>query len=145
MLARIRTGFPQVRVVVLTKITSPAIIAPLLQTGALGLVGKSAKPQEISTAIRRASAGKSYFAESVRREFAALGNSPSKIEIPMALSPRETEVLRLFASGYTNNQIAELLGVSAKTTSRQKHDAMRKLAARNDAELLAHARELGLL
>jgi two-component system capsular synthesis response regulator RcsB len=145
MVLRIRNDFPMVQVVVLTKITSPAIIAPLLQSGALALVEKSARIDEISTAIRRAAAGNSYFTESVRREFATLGMVPSKLDSPAPLSPRETEVLRLFASGYTNNQIADLLGVSAKTTSRQKHDAMRKLAARNDAELLAHARELGLV
>lgn len=145
MLNQLRKQFPAVRVVVLTKITTPAMIAPILQAGALALVEKSAAIQDITKAIYRAAAGKHYFTQDIRRELGTLGLTDSNLNESAKLSPREIEVLRLFAGGHTNNQIAAILGVSAKTTSRQKQDAMRKLAARNDAELFSHARDLGLI
>jgi two-component system capsular synthesis response regulator RcsB len=145
MLLRLREKFPAVRIVVLTKIATPALTSPIMQAGALALVDKSAAIKEIATAVQRAARGQTHFTENVQREFAALGVARNQVAQPVQLSPRETEVVRLFANGYTNNQIADILGVSAKTTSRQKKDAMRKLAARNDAELYAHARDMGLV
>lgn len=145
MLLRLRESFPNLRIVVLTKMASPALMSPILQAGALALVEKSAAVKEIATAVQRAASGRTYVTENVQREFAALGVPRTQVAEPAHLSPRETEVVRLFAQGYSNNQIAEILGVSAKTTSRQKMDAMRKLAARNDAELYAHARDMGLI
>jgi two-component system capsular synthesis response regulator RcsB len=145
MLLRLKERFPDVRIVVLTKIATPALTSPIMQTGVLALVEKSAAIKEIATAVQRAARGQTYYTENIQREFAALGVVRTRVAAPAQLSPRETEVVRLFASGYTNNQIAEILGVSAKTTSRQKKDAMRKLAARNDAELYAHAKDMGLI
>jgi two-component system capsular synthesis response regulator RcsB len=145
MLAQLGQRYPKLRVVVLTRMTTPAMIAPIARAGVCGLVEKSAAIQDIKTAIHRAAAGLPYFTESIRAELAALGLVASEQRTGTALSPREIEVLRLFANGYTNNQIAAILGVSAKTTSRQKKDAMRKLAARNDAELFSYARDLGLV
>jgi two-component system capsular synthesis response regulator RcsB len=145
MLLRLKEGFPTVRIVVLTKIATPALMSPIMQAGAMALVEKSAALKEITTAVQRAAKGQTYFTENTQREFAALGMVRTQVAEPAQLSPREMEVVRLFAHGYSNNQIAEILGVSAKTTSRQKKDAMRKLAARNDAELYAHARDMGLV
>lgn len=145
MLTKLREMFPRIRIVVLTKIATPAIIGPILQAGALALIEKSAAIKDISTAIHRAALDQPYITENIRKEFATLGVAPSKVTMRIALSPREIEVIRLFANGYTNNEIAQMLGVSAKTTSRQKQDAMRKLAVRNDAELITHAKDLGLL
>jgi len=60
------------------------------------------------------------------------------------LSARETEVLRLFASGLTVSQIAIQLSRSVKTISRQKMDAMSKLGLKSDLEVYAYAREHGM-
>ncbi len=63
----------------------------------------------------------------------------------VALSIREAEVFRLFASGLTVSQIARQLNRSVKTVSRQKVDAMAKLCIENDIDLYTYARENGLL
>ena len=60
------------------------------------------------------------------------------------LSPRELEVIRLFASGLTVTGIAERLARSVKTVSRQKSDAMIKLGLKNDLEIYVYAREHGM-
>jgi two-component system capsular synthesis response regulator RcsB len=60
------------------------------------------------------------------------------------LSPRETEVLRLFASGLTVSSISERLSRSVKTVSSQKSVAMMKLGLKNDHDIFIYAREHGM-
>jgi pimeloyl-ACP methyl ester carboxylesterase/DNA-binding CsgD family transcriptional regulator len=56
-----------------------------------------------------------------------------------ALSPRETEVLRLLAGGDTNGQIAVRLGLSINTVERHVANLYRKIEARGRAEATAWA------
>lgn len=60
------------------------------------------------------------------------------------LSPREIEVIRLFASGMTVSAIAQRLARSIKTVSGQKIDAMGKLGLQSDLDIYVYAREHGL-
>jgi DNA-binding CsgD family transcriptional regulator len=61
------------------------------------------------------------------------------------LSERELEVLNLLASGKTNSEGARDLFVSVGTVKSHTGNIYRKLDARNRAEALARARELGLI
>ena len=61
------------------------------------------------------------------------------------LSEREREVLGLLASGKTNSEVAGDLFVSVGTVKSHTGNIYRKLGARNRAEALARARELGLI
>ena len=61
------------------------------------------------------------------------------------LSPRETEVIRLFVNGMSLQQIADREGKSVKTISRQKRDAMRKLGVDHDSLLGDFVRDHGLV
>lgn len=69
--------------------------------------------------------------------------SPPRLEEP--LSERELEVLSHVASGRTNSEIARKLFVSVGTVKSHTGNIYRKLGARNRAEAIARARELGLL
>ena len=61
------------------------------------------------------------------------------------LSERELEVLDLLASGRTNSEVARDLFVSVGTVKSHTGNIYRKLGAKNRAEALARARELGVL
>ena len=61
-----------------------------------------------------------------------------------ALSPREIEVVRLFASGMSVSEISARLNRSVKTVSSHKISALRKLGAACDADLIDYARANGL-
>lgn len=63
----------------------------------------------------------------------------------MALTPRETETLRLVASGKTSAEIADALRISAVTVKWHIGNAMRKLGASSRAEAVASAIRLRLL
>ena len=61
------------------------------------------------------------------------------------LSQREFEVLHLLAWGHTNKEIAEHLGVSAKTIEAHRANGLRKLGMKRRAELVRHAVRHGWL
>ena len=61
------------------------------------------------------------------------------------LSEREREVLNLLASGKTNSEVAGDLFVSVGTVKSHTGNIYRKLGARNRAQALTRARELGLI
>ena len=58
------------------------------------------------------------------------------------LTARESEVARLVASGATNREIAQTLFLSPKTVERHVSNALKKLGARNRAQLASHVRDL---
>ena len=61
------------------------------------------------------------------------------------LSARESETLRLLASGYTNQEIAARLFVSVKTVETYRARIMVKLEAKTRAEIVRYAMNAGLL
>jgi ATP/maltotriose-dependent transcriptional regulator MalT len=73
------------------------------------------------------------------------GGNGTSLGLEDPLSERELEVLNLLASGRTNAEVAGDLFVSVGTIKSHTGNIYRKLGARNRAEALARARELGLL
>jgi DNA-binding NarL/FixJ family response regulator len=62
-----------------------------------------------------------------------------------SLTPREIEVLRLLAKGYTNRQIAEALRISVRTVEGHRANLMSKLEVHSRVELTGYAEEHHLL
>ncbi|MEW5026255.1 LuxR C-terminal-related transcriptional regulator, partial [Klebsiella pneumoniae] len=85
--------------------------------------------------------GKKFTPESVSRlleKISASGYGDKR------LSPKESEVLRLFAEGFLVIEIAKKLNRSIKTISRQKKSAMMKLGVENDIALLNYLSSVSL-
>ncbi|MFC3814602.1 response regulator [Lysobacter sp. GCM10012299] len=144
LLELIRQRWPLTPVVVLTMVSNIGVLRSVLATGVQGLLNKADALEELELAVRTAAQGRTYVSAGLQAlmdaaETAAPGSGEAR------LSRRETEVLRMFASGLTVSQIAAQLSRSAKTISRQKMDAMAKLGLRNDREVYNYAREKGLL
>jgi DNA-binding NarL/FixJ family response regulator len=105
------------------------------EAGAQGTVLKTGSADELVDALQRVHNGQpAYDARHPRR---AAGQT--------ALSPREREVLELVASGSTNQQIAEQLGVGPETVKTLLARTFAKLGVRRRAEAVSAAHELGLL
>lgn len=83
-------------------------------------------------------------ADLARRMGAGLEEEASPPAAPAGLTPRESEVLRLLATGGTNAQIAERLFITPKTASVHVSNILAKLEVPNRAAAGARARELGL-
>jgi len=147
-LRALREAMPQCRVLILTMHDDEAYLKRTLREGASGYVVKKAADVELLTAIRAVHRGELYIHSSMTRPILeeALkkeeGGPPSSLEI---LSPREREVLRLVALGYTDSQIAEKLYISVKTVETYKARLKEKLGLWSRAALVRYALQAGLL
>ncbi|WP_130620466.1 response regulator transcription factor [Dyella amyloliquefaciens] len=144
MLGLIHRRWPTLPVIVLTMVNNAGVLNSILATGVRGLLGKSDALTELTLAVQAVSHGRDYLSAGIRKAL-DMARSGSNLSMQPVLSKRETEVLRLFASGFTVSEIASQLSRSVKTISRQKMDAMAKLGLKSDLDVYAYAREHGML
>jgi two-component system response regulator NreC len=145
----IREEFPDIRIVVLTMYDDEAYLQQFLQIGAAGYVMKQAADTELVSAIRAVQRGESFIHPSLTGRLIELylrqsQPGPAEKQRP-DLSPRETEVLRLVALGYSAHQIAQELGISVSTVETHRTHVSEKLGLHGRAQLVRYALEVGLL
>jgi DNA-binding NarL/FixJ family response regulator len=127
---KLRQLKPDAAIVTLTRHSDDAYLQELLRAGVSGYVLKQSAPAELLHAIRAAASGGQYLDSSLtaRVTSAFLARERKGVRKPGApLSERESEVLRLIASGYSNKEIGAQLSLSVKTVEAHKANAMRKL------------------
>jgi two-component system response regulator NreC len=139
---RLREQFPDVRVLVLSMHDEADEVRRAFEAGADGYVLKTAADEELVRAIRAVAAGERYVHSAVGAILAQPANSRGPVD---ELSPREREVLRLLALGYTNQEIAKELVVSVRTVESHRSHVMTKLRASSRAEMVRHDLHAGLL
>ncbi|WP_199100540.1 response regulator transcription factor [Dyella sp. ASV21] len=145
LLGQLQRRWPYMPVLVMTALSNPAILQYIHASGVRALVHKSDVHGELSYAVRAVLRGKIYLSQCVREQINGDVMSDTPMQPGKMLSPREAEVLRLFASGRTVSDIAGQLHRSVKTVSGQKNRAMTKLGLRSDVDIYTYARESGLL
>jgi two-component system, NarL family, response regulator NreC len=138
---QIRAEAPETEIVLLTMERNLTFARQALDAGARGYLFKEAAHLELIEAVRSASRGRQYLPAAV----AAGLKGEEKGEEPAALSPRETEVLRLMALGHTNREIAEQLSLSVRTVETHRAHLQQKLGLTSRSELTRYALENGLL
>lgn len=150
----IKRELPRTVVLVLTAFEDPDYLSKALRAGASGYVLKSAPIARIIDAIRKALAGESPLdGEMAARLLMRLVEETSKegllerekLLVLEALSPRETEVLRLIARGFTNQQISRHLFVSVSTVKKHVRSVISKLGVSDRTQAAVRAVELGML
>jgi two-component system response regulator NreC len=109
--------------------------------GASGYVLKTAADEELVHAIRAVTDGETYLDPSLGAKLAR-PSQPSPID---ELSPRERDVLRLLALGYTNQEVADQLIVGVRTVESHRANLMAKLRLGTRAEMVQVALSGGLL
>jgi two-component system response regulator NreC len=140
---RLRADAPETQIVVLTMQDNPAFAQAALRAGAVGYVLKDAADGELMTAVESAAEGRTYLNPELGARLAAA--QPADEQRPDNLSPRELEVLRLIALGYTNGEIAKALVLSVRTVESHRAHIQQKTLLTTRAELVGYAREHGLL
>jgi DNA-binding NarL/FixJ family response regulator len=133
---------PDAAIVTLTRHGDDAYLQELLRAGVAGYVLKQSAPAELLQAIRVAAAGGQYLDSTLTARVTAgfLARTGPRVNKPVAtISDRESEVLRLIASGYSNKEIAARLSVSVKTVEAHKANAMRKLALKGRIDIVKYA------
>lgn len=137
--------YPDVRLVVLTMLDNPALLHSLVTQGVQCIVSKSDAINHLVPAIHAARTQGRYYSPTIEQIMRTLDMGRRSRNPAGVLSQREAEVVRLYASGLTINEIAERLHRSKKTISTQKAMAMEKLSITRDVDLLRYAMENGLV
>ncbi|WP_321790036.1 response regulator transcription factor [Burkholderia pyrrocinia] len=145
LIARLRRLYESVPVVVFTMLTNSGALHQLCQMGVAGLVGKDEDLSALEkTCTRALGPNRPYLSSGMAARLAETGELTVGVR-PSVLSPKELEIVRQFARGTSLTDIARQLNRSITTVSTQKRSAMRKLRVTTNADLVAYAREQGLV
>jgi len=145
----IKAAHPQVRFLALSASDAPEDVISVIRAGARGYVTKTISGTELVAAVRRVAAGDTVFspllAGFVLDAFASLppdGTGRRSLDPELdQLTPREREVLRLIARGYTYKEIARELYISIKTVESHVSSVLRKLQLSTRHQLTRWATE----
>jgi DNA-binding NarL/FixJ family response regulator len=124
-------------------------VIAVIRAGARGYVTKTISSQELAAAIGRVRDGDAVFSPRLAGFVldAFSGDAPATVTDPELdqLSPREREVMRLIARGYTYKEIARRLSLSVKTVESHVSAVLRKLQLSSRHELTRWATDRRLI
>ena len=145
----LHAAHPLVRVLVLSASGEPQDVLDAVKAGAVGYLLKSAARPEFLDAVRRTADGDAVFtpglAALVLGEFRRLAAAPARDDSDTPrLTERETEILRMVATGMSYKQIATRLVLSHRTVQNHVQSTLGKLQLHNRIELVRYAIEHGL-
>ena len=140
---RIREACPRTKVIVLSGLEDPAIVATALAAGACGYIPKTRAAEDLMDVLLRAAAGELVLPEGdlapVLAELQAGRMAPSGRLGLRHLTPREAEILRALATGDSIPQIAERLGITALTVQSHVKNVLAKLGVHSRLEAVTLA------
>src|SRR6266702_5102654 len=145
----LRAAHPAARVLVLSASGEQQDVLDAVKAGAVGYLLKSAARPAFLDAVRRTAGGDAVFtpglAALVLGEFRRLAQGAGRddAETPR-LTERETEILRMVATGLSYKQIAARLVLSHRTVQNHVQNTLGKLQLHNRIELVRYAIEHGL-
>ncbi|MFD0892215.1 LuxR C-terminal-related transcriptional regulator [Luteolibacter ambystomatis] len=128
---------PQLRALVVSSLVDVLVLARIREAAVEGYVEKDATPEQLAEALDAVANGQSYFSSAFRetlKQEGAKAESVGKI-----LSRREQQVLRLLLERNSNREIADKMGLSARTIEFHRANLMTKLDAKNYTELVTAA------
>jgi two-component system, NarL family, invasion response regulator UvrY len=143
-LRRMRAREPQARVLMFSMHEDAVFATRALQAGALGYVTKASAPEVLIEAVMKVAQGQSYLSNGIAQEL-ALRRVHSAEDAASVLSAREFEVLRLLVRGMSLPDIAQQLGLTAKTVANHQSSIRSKLDVDSAVKLLQVAARFGLV
>ncbi len=145
---RLRTEYPDVRVLILSMADHAHAIGQVLAAGAAGYVLKNASHDEIVVGVRTVAAGKRFLCSelglTMLEKLLTITPEPAP-QLVSGLTVREQEILRLVADGLTTAQIADKRYTSPRTVESHRQNIMAKTGTKNTAALVKAAVSQGWL
>jgi DNA-binding NarL/FixJ family response regulator len=138
---------PGVRFLALSVSDAPEDVVAVIRAGASGYLTKTATAPQVIEALRLVAAGHAVFSPQlagfVLEAFPAVEVADVDPDLDR-LTPRQREVLRYIAKGYTYRETAAVLGVAVKTIETHVSEVLRKLQLSNRHELTRWAVDRGV-
>jgi DNA-binding NarL/FixJ family response regulator len=138
---------PHISILMVTMLEDDESVFAAMRAGARGYVLKGANQAEILRAIRAVASGEAIFGPGIAKRVLGFFSTPRPTIPPRVfpdLSERETELLALIAQGRSNQEIADLLGLTLKTVRNHVSNIFSKLQVADRAQAVIRAREAGL-
>ncbi|GAA3233194.1 response regulator transcription factor [Actinocorallia longicatena] len=140
------------RVVVLTTFRRDEYVFAALSAGASGFLLKDCEPEELVGAVRTVAAGEAMLSPAVTRQLidafmtgSVRPAAPEGDDRLTLLSPREIEVLRQVARGFSNAEVGAELGIGAATVKSHVNGILGKLGLRDRVQATIFAYDAGLV
>jgi DNA-binding NarL/FixJ family response regulator len=141
---RVKEQAPDTKFVFLTMRDDPNLAAAALELGDVAFVLKHSTGSELQEAIDRVLHGKSYVTPKLRAHDWVAERSRAR-QFTKDLTPRQKDIVQLFAEGNSIKQIAGVLELSEKTVEFHKHHIMEAFNLKSNAELILFALKRGLV
>lgn len=137
VLRDLQSSLPLIKLLVLSSLPEQAWLVPAAQAGAVGYLSKDTSSAAIVSALHAVLAGRSGFTLDQLRML--------QPRVGATLSPREREVLALLAEGASNQAIAARLGISVGTARKHVERLCDFFQVNSRGQVVAAARQRGLL
>lgn len=146
---QITSKFPQMAVVILSMHSDEAYVLRALKAGARGYLLKEAAEADLISAIRAVQQGKAFFSPAVSKvlvqDYIRQLQDRDIEDSYELLTPRERELLQLFAEGKSNKDVANMLNLSVYTVETHRGNMMEKLGLHTVPELILYAVRKGVI
>lgn len=129
-------AYPHIKVIAFTMFDQTEAVQQMLNAGARGYLLKNSSLQELLLAIRTVHAGKTYYDANLM-----VSTETQRKPHRGPLSKRQIEILKLIASGSTNQEIADQLFIGKTTVETHRKNMIRILNLKGPGELLRYAIE----
>ena len=145
VLPKIRTLYPDVKLLAITPEQSAQVLVDALRSGITSYVKKDCSIPEILDAVIETSKGEKFFCGTILETIQDANLDVHDIDTgsfsceAVVISKRECEIITLIAEGFTNAQIAEKLFLSAHTINTHRKNIMSKLGVKNTAGIVMYA------
>lgn len=128
------TTIPKVKSIVFSMNLECAYALKAMEIGASGYVTKNCEDFELVNAIMEVHRGNTFLSQIMLEEMEK--NKKSLSEGMIQISPRELEVLHHIVEGWSNKMIGDMMYVSESTVNTHRYHIMKKLNAKNTADLV---------
>jgi DNA-binding NarL/FixJ family response regulator len=137
---------PAMRILILSMHDNEEFFFEALKAGASGYVLKTAAHTDLVSACRAAMRGEPFlYPEGVAALIRTFLDNGGVDPAAGPLTPRETEVVKLIAEGFTSREIGDVLHISDKTVERHRANVLDKLGLKDRVALTRYAIRRGLV
>ncbi len=139
VLQTIKREHPLLPVLMLSTYPEKQYAVRCIRLGACGYLNKSADPDDMLYAVRKAAGGGVFLTQATAEALAAAVGSATAQSGPETLSHREHQVYRLLTQGQTVSEIGAQLGLAPNTVSTYRARVLEKTGTKNDVDLALYA------
>jgi DNA-binding NarL/FixJ family response regulator len=141
---QIRRRLPQTEILIFTAHQTDELIREVFEAGAKSFIFKSEAHHFLVEAIQSLSQHKPFFTSKVAEVlFAEIldrsEDKPHAAQTSKRLTAREREIVQLLSEGRSNQEVADVLGISVRTAETHRASILRKLGLKSLAELVRYA------